>query len=239
MSPRLLAAPVIGAGEVGDALQNRLGGRHLVFNLSDMSAATALGEGSIALDIGWETSAPKLPTPTPAHLLRVVYCMHGWHKMDSANRIILACETGKTRSSIVAAAYLKYTGVVESCAEGLMMFYRACRPTINLTAGDIARKPLLEAFLGDTDTLLEAGQFPNPAPFTLAGVLLEGLHVEDLPEIELWSDGNRIFKSTEPRGKSQKCLWDYESMQVGGRSGRVPAARAMACRARPLDPAAG
>jgi|MDSY01.1.fsa_nt_gb hypothetical protein len=103
---------------------------------------------------------------------------------------------------------------------GLIQFYSCCRPQVSITANDINRKALLCAFLYRVDALVEKQRYPNQATLSVAGISLEGLFVEDIPEVEIWTRAGCIYKSsssgTEPSSspgkRSPKNTWDYDDV---------------------------
>ena len=69
------------------------------------------------------------------------------------------------------------------------------------------RKALLSAFLRRIDVLVDSGRYPNPSGLSLRGIIVEGLFVEDMPEIEIWSSTGPIYNSNS---SSRYTSWDYD-----------------------------
>lgn len=211
VTPKLLASPVKSAAAIGEKLQQRLKVEHMIWNLSDIRSSKILGSTTCALDAHWETAAPGLQTPTREHILRLMYSIYSWQNLNATNVTILACENGKTRASLVVATYLKYTNNVSTCTDGLISFYSSCRPPVILTHKEISQKAILHGFLRDMDTFMSARHSPDClSSFTLTGVHLEGVSVEDMLELEVWCCGRRVFSSTAVH-QTRQCLWNYDA----------------------------
>lgn len=92
----------------------------------------------------------------------------------------------------------------------MIHFYQACRPSSGtITCADIARKPLLHAFLNRLDLLLDTGRGPNASPLQLTGLVLEGLFVEDRPDLEIWHRDTCVYQSS--RADPGHLSWDYDN----------------------------
>ena len=56
---------------------------------------------------GWEVVAPGSPAPTLEHLLRLLYGASAWLRASPNNLAVVACPDGRSRCSLIAAAFLK------------------------------------------------------------------------------------------------------------------------------------
>jgi len=206
------------ANDLATALQEKIGCRVLIFNLCDLVNGTLKRSNYgretgklnpvIVANAGWVVSAPESPYPTFEHLFRIVYAVHAWLNLSSTNKALLACPNGRTRACLVAAAFLKYTSSVPCCLNGVMQFYKSVRPPIHLTEEDIRSKPLLKSFLESVDTLVDTKRYPYPTSHSISTIVIEGLLVEEPPEIEVWSAGECTFNSEI--SARLNCYWDYD-----------------------------
>ena len=118
--PRLIACrSIVARALVRDpSLTERLG-KTALFDLDDAATATGDEEGSSGGDTQslthfhrifrprWHVTLPNSPTPTLRHLVHLLYALRGWLMLSPSHRVLLACSDGRTRCSIVAAAFLK------------------------------------------------------------------------------------------------------------------------------------
>jgi len=214
----LVCVHAVIANDFASALQEKIGCRVLIFNLCDpvngiLKRANYGRESGklnpvIVANSGWEVAAPESPYPTLDHLFRIVYAVHAWLNLSPTNKALLACPNGRTRTCIVASVFLKYTCSVPCCLNGVMQFYKSVRPPIRLTEEDIRSKPLLKAFLESVDTLVDTRRYPYPTSHSISTIFIEGLFVEESPEIEVWSAGKCAFSSED--SAKRNCDWDYE-----------------------------
>ena len=101
----------------------------------------------------------------------------------------------------------RFIGECGTTTKGLVHFYSCCRPQVVISENDVKRKALLSAFLRRIDVLVDSGRYPNPSGLSLRGIIVEGLFVEDMPEIEIWSSTGPIYNSNS---SSRYTSWDYD-----------------------------
>ena len=104
--------------------------QHLLVNLSDEppdDRSNTLLQRQIVTVGGWTTTVPTLET-----VLHVCYVLSAWLEHDhhdttvnthvdnptTATAAVLYCRNGKTRCSIAATCWLRFSGQVETCKEG-------------------------------------------------------------------------------------------------------------------------
>ena len=64
------------------------------------------GESNL-VNAGWETVVDRSPTPTIPSLFRTIYMLRSFLDLNWSNKAIITCMNGKSRTSILIAAYLK------------------------------------------------------------------------------------------------------------------------------------
>ena len=201
---RLDVAPLLIEG-----LESRVAGcRCLIFNLCD-SSKEAFQNPAAAANYNWKTASPKSPLPTTNHLISIVYGVSAWLHLSTSNKALVVCDNGKARSSIVVAAFLKFSGSVPTFSDGLIQFFGSCRPPERFSPKEICSKPLLGAFARNFDTLVDSRHYPHPSPYCLEGIVIEGLYVEDEPDVEVWIDSKCIYRSIY--SEQEASDFDYDS----------------------------
>ena len=153
-------------------------------------------------------ASPKLEkseTPTLSHLLEVVYMMHAYIQLDSTkNTIVLYCQNGKTRSAIVTACYLKFSGAVHTALIGFEYFLLRRCPKIAKEA--VAQlPPSLRQLLTCFDATVDRLDYGNRKPLLLRAIALQGVPVEDQPCLDVYCQNKHIYSSS-----SNTCQWADE-----------------------------
>ena len=103
----------------------------LLLNISDkefLTSTSYLFHHQIA-EVTWHTPGIFTHAPSIQSILAVCYIIKGWLDINISNKhatpaCLIHCSNGKTRTGIVIACILKYTGAYDSCAEAFQMFCR-------------------------------------------------------------------------------------------------------------------
>lgn len=198
---------------VSTFLQNRHDGHTLILSLSD----TRPDDRSLLLLrrqlLVWNWESPgkqKSETPSLSQLLDLCYTVHAYLNVDPKNVIVVSCANGKTRSAIVVACYLKFSGQVDSALQGFAKFLHHRCPHLDAQQASLHIPPSLIQFFFNFDQVLELGDFANPKPLLLRAVALQGVPVDDKPCLDIWdSRQNHVFSS----------MWDSDSSQWADEEG--------------------
>jgi hypothetical protein len=198
---------------VSTFLQNRHDGHTLILSLSD----TRPDDRSLLLLrrqlLVWNWESPgkqKSETPSLSQLLDLCYTIHAYLNVDPKNVIVVSCANGKTRSAIVVACYLMFSGQVDSALQGFATFLRRRCPHLDAQQASLHIPPSLIQFFFNFDQVLDLGDFANPKPLLLRAVALQGVPVDDKPCLDIWdSRQNHVFSS----------MWDSDSAQWADEEG--------------------
>ncbi|KAL3761589.1 hypothetical protein ACHAWU_000076 [Discostella pseudostelligera] len=90
---------------VGHLLQQRHGGRYMVWNISEVEYDTSVLDDQVLV-----YKFPGSPSPPLGLLLKLLMSMESWLKADERNVAVIHCLTGRGRTSTVLAAFLCWTG---------------------------------------------------------------------------------------------------------------------------------
>lgn len=90
---------------VGHLLQQRHGGRYMVWNISEVEYNTSVLDDQVLV-----YKFPGSPSPPLGLLLKLLMSMESWLKADERNVAVIHCLTGRGRTSTVLAAFLCWTG---------------------------------------------------------------------------------------------------------------------------------
>jgi|MDSY01.1.fsa_nt_gb hypothetical protein len=109
LNPQLLAIPLNSAMTVAGSLQERTGGKTLVWNLEDeLPPGNTTVSSPELVNAGWEVVIDtQPPIPTLSSLFRIVQSIAAWLSLKATNKAVITCMNGKSRSSIVAAALMR------------------------------------------------------------------------------------------------------------------------------------
>ena len=147
----------------------------------------------------------KSETPTLSHLLEVVYMIHAYIQLNSTkNTILLYCHNGKTRSAIVTACYLKFSGAVQTSLAGFEYFLlRRCPKIAKEAVSQLP--PSLRQLLTCFDATVDRMDYGNRKPLLLRAIALQGVPVEDQPCLDVYCQNKHIYSSS-----SNTCQWADE-----------------------------
>ncbi len=90
---------------VGHLLQQRHGGRYMVWNISEVEYDTSVLDDQVLM-----YKFPGSPSPPLGLLLKLLMSLESWLKADERNVAVIHCLTGRGRTSTVLAAFLCWTG---------------------------------------------------------------------------------------------------------------------------------
>lgn len=142
----------------------------------------------------------KSETPTISHVLEVIYTIHAYLQVDSNNTIIVYCHNGKTRSAIVLACFLKFSGAVETSMAGFEYFLsRRCPSIVGAAVSQLP--PSLHQFFTNFDAAVERLDYANRKPLVLRAITLQGVPVEDQPCLDVYCRNTHIYSSTPDTGQ--------------------------------------
>ncbi|KAG7367541.1 formin homology 2 domain containing protein [Nitzschia inconspicua] len=157
------------------------------------------------VQLGWSSPClDRSSVPSIPQLLEACYAIHTYFSIDSANVALIYCSNGQSRSGIVAACYLKFSGMVQKAEEGFLYFLSKVGKSA--LAETILRKapPSLRRFFSQFDDVLDRGCFWNCKPLFLKAVALQGLPVEEEPCIDIWNARKEHVFSSHPE------IWSKE-----------------------------
>ena len=152
------------------------------------------------VQLGWSGSPCPERSETPAipQILKACYAIHAYMQLDQANSVLVYCSNGRTRTAIVAACYLKFSGLVESAEQGFIHFLIK-RGTTNPPNRILEQlPPSLKLFFRQFDKVLDLGGFLNRKPLLLRAIALQGLPVEDQPCLDIWDSSKQHVYSSHP-----------------------------------------
>lgn len=66
-----------------------------------------------------------LQAPSLECVFQQCYSVQAWLSLKSGNIAVIHCANGKSRTGILVACYLRYTGVVQRVSEGFDYFCKA------------------------------------------------------------------------------------------------------------------
>uniref|UniRef100_A0A7S1XPY9 Uncharacterized protein n=2 Tax=Phaeomonas parva TaxID=124430 RepID=A0A7S1XPY9_9STRA len=150
-------------------------------------------------------------------VLRNLAAMHSWLELDPANRCVVCCRNGRTRTGLMLACLLRYAGVFESSFDGLAHFYRRRAPDtyasmeragVEIVDNEPATTRML---LSNFDVALSVGGPPNGTALRLDRVRITGMAALgagdaslDLPSLELYTRGD-AYRVTSG-GRLEACV---------------------------------
>jgi hypothetical protein len=180
----------VNPGTLSTFLERRHGRHHfLLLNLSDH----ALDDRSLLLlrrqVVHLEWSSPckdRSETPCLPNIFDCMYVMQAYLSMDQRNVVLVSCANGKTRTAIVVACFLKYSGLVEASQQGFQLFLERTCPGMNSGSSSLL-PPSLQTFFHNFDDCVELRHYANPKPLLLRAVALQGVPVDDKPCLDIWT----------------------------------------------------
>jgi len=141
-------------GTLSTFLSRRHPKRFLNINVSDQDAddRTLLLLNRQIIRFPWLSPCiDKSETPSLSQLFDICYAIHAYLSLDDDRVVLVYCSNGKTRTAIVVACYLKFSGVVRSALDGFRLFCsRRCPDLDPLTICDVIL-PSLKSFFRNFD----------------------------------------------------------------------------------------
>ncbi|KAK1942151.1 Formin-like protein 13 [Phytophthora citrophthora] len=211
---------VVNADDLVQYLDEQHRGRYLLFNLNALEGVQETEEGhnllsltwrasldedgreSVAdrlheqmLEFNWERDGMKAHTPPFDLIFRLCYALDAWLSLDPQNVALINCQTGKTRSGVVVACYLLFSGLADDPTDAFVEFYRKRWEMKSLTPQALKKKtpPSIQRFLSGFHELLEKQKPPNEKPLLLKAVIFRQLPVELQPCVQIWDDYKLVF----------------------------------------------
>jgi hypothetical protein len=152
----------------------------------------------------WSPCTDRSETPSISRLLKACYAIHAYLQLDPTNVVLVYCANGKTRTAIVAACYLRFTGVVRGTKEGFLYFLS--KRGIPHPMEVLQRvPPSLKLFFRQFDKVLDLGCFLNRKPLLLRAIALQGVPVEDQPCLDIWDSSQQHVYSSHPE------MWEHDA----------------------------
>ncbi|KAL3671183.1 hypothetical protein V7S43_004364 [Phytophthora oleae] len=147
------------------------------------------------LEFNWERDGMKAHTPPFDLIFRLCYALDAWLSLDPQNVALINCQTGKTRSGVVVACYLLFSGLADDPTDAFVEFYRKRWEMKSLTPQALKKKtpPSIQRFLSGFHELLEKQKPPNDKPLLLKAVIFRQLPVELQPCVQIWDDYKLVF----------------------------------------------
>jgi hypothetical protein len=161
--------------------------RAILINLSDQRPDDRLLLLLQRQIVQWSWTSPckeRSETPTLHSLLELCYIMHAYLSFRQDTVVLVSCKNGKTRTALVIACYLAYSGQVESTLDGFQLFCRKRCPALANPATHLP--PSLQQLFTNFDDLLDYQTVFNPKPLMLRAIALQGVPVDDKPCMDLW-----------------------------------------------------
>lgn len=119
-----------------------------------------------------------------------------WLRMSKDNVVVIQCKNGKSRSGLVVACLLRYSGLFDSAHESLE-YFRSKRSPNDQTWVSVTLKRYLRYF---NDILILDGRVPSSVPLKLHQVILTT--IPDFngsggcnPGIEVFQEGRLVYSS--------------------------------------------
>ncbi|GMF13912.1 unnamed protein product [Phytophthora lilii] len=186
---------VVNATELAQFLDAAHRGRFLLFNLNALQADVADVLHEQMLEFNWERDGMKAHTPPMDLVFRICYALHAWLALDPQHVALLHCQTGKTRSGVVAACYLLFARLAADPTDAFVEFYRKRWGMTSLTPQALRAKtpPSIRRFLQGFHQLLDAQRAPNDKPLLLKAIVFRQLPVELQPCVQIWDDYRLVF----------------------------------------------
>jgi hypothetical protein len=210
ITPALLAVGKFQDKEIGELLRvisaespegsDEASGRQpvLIWNVTekDFLPRTVHLLDNQVMDVPWKTPGEFTHSPTLESVLLMCYSLKSWldvspvaaaeHLEATAaplpNLGVVHCSNGKTRTGILIACLLKYSGAYATSTAAFDFFCQARAKS----------KPVLSPsyciFFQNFDLVVDRnGRFPNPSHcIHLTSVSISGLPVDELPSVEIW-----------------------------------------------------
>eukprot|EP00934_Nitzschia_sp_Nitz4_P006014 Nitzschia sp. Nitz4//scaffold124_size66437//25636//38731//NITZ4_006111-RA/size66437-processed-gene-0.6-mRNA-1//1//CDS//3329534552//6004//frame0 len=145
----------------------------------------------------WSPCMERSHIPSIAKIMRACYAIHAYLSLHPKNVAHVYCANGKTRTAIVVACYLRFSGLVPTSQDGFLHFL-AKRGVHNPQDTWDQLPPSLQSFFSQFDKSLELGGFLNRKPLMLRAIALQGIPVEDKPCLDIWDSSQRHVYSSHP-----------------------------------------
>lgn len=152
------------------------------------------------VEFSWERDGMKAHTPPFDLIFRICYAIFAWLSLDASNIVLINCQTGKTRSSIVVACYLLYARLANDPTDAFVEFYRKRWGMASLTPDALRLKtpPSIQRFLAEFHDIVDNQRIPNDRPLRLKGVIIRAVPVEVQPCVQIWDDYRIIYCTADP-----------------------------------------
>lgn len=152
----------------------------------------------------WSPCMDRSETPSISRMLKACYAIHAYLQLDPSNVVLVYCANGKTRTAIVAACYLRFSGMVRGTEEGFLYFLSK-RGIPNPREVFEQVPPSLKLFFHQFDKVLDLGCFLNRKPLLLRAIALQGVPVEDQPCLDIWDSSQQHVYSSHPE------MWQHDT----------------------------
>jgi len=200
----------------------------LIWNITEKEflPRTAHMLDSQVIDVPWKTPGQFTHSPTLESILLLCYSLKSWldigvgagpllgasvsaDQLETVVAVAAAavphlgavhCSNGKTRTGILMACLLKYTGAYATSTAAFDFFCQARAKS----------KPVLSPsyciFFNNFDLIVDRhGQFPNPSHCVhLTSVSISGLPVDELPSVEVWDSCRGLVFASHARAGGER-----------------------------------
>jgi Subunit CCDC53 of WASH complex/Formin Homology 2 Domain len=189
-------------GDLVTYLDNRHGKHHYLafsFKNDPPDDRTLLLFRRQIVQLGWSSPClDRSSVPCIPQMIEACYAIHAYLRLDPANVALIYCSNGKSRTGVVIACYLKFSGMVDKAADGFSYFLSKFGryESSDSILGNFP--PSLRRFFHQFDEVLSKGCFLNRKPLFLKAVALQGLPVEDEPCVDIWDSKQRHVFSSHP-----------------------------------------
>eukprot|EP00937_MAST-01D_sp_MAST-1D-sp2_P001223 g1223.t1 len=216
-------------GELSEYLNTAYPRRYLVANFGKrkLSAEVCRKLDNQVVEMAWDKPDYSSQTPPLTQMFKLCYALEAWLQVDMRNVVALCCENGKTKTGVVAACFLVYTGAKDSCIDAFHTFF-CKRVNKKWKVKDILKTlpNSLVRYLNNFYDLCSLRAFPNTQPLLLERIVVQSLPVMDAaPCVDVWlaaAEG----KVWPPRGshstvREEDVTWDSEDGTLCLRMGVV------------------
>jgi hypothetical protein len=158
---------------------------YLFFNLDNAS-----WDDSILLALHHQlVHIPTVPSSLAA-LLNACYALDAWLSSSQEQNVgVVCCANGKSRSALVVACFLKFTGRVACAHHGFLHVLASCQ----MDDGERIYHTLpasVPALMRNFDACISLGRFVQTKPLLLRAVAVQGLPLETAPTIHIVTANN-------------------------------------------------
>lgn len=178
---------------------------YIIFNISNkeyLVNTTKICNNQL-IDFPWKTVDEFTHIPTMECILSLCYSIHSWLNMSfghfaetlehKKHMSLINCHDGRTRTGLLIATYLKYSGSFITTTEAFHTFCKTRSISI----------PTLPAsyriFFNNFDKLMDKNfKSKLPIDYYLSDIAISNCPVDQLPSIEIWDSlGGKVFHSHE------------------------------------------